>query len=82
MEDCDEIIGMCSRVKTALEKAKKQPTAKKGTAKPAGKSKKDLLAEQRAHAELFGGFVEDEYDHYNDVAEKHKSHSSYDEDFM
>jgi hypothetical protein len=69
VEDCDEIIGLCSTVKTALEKAKKQPTVKKAAgAAPAAKtkSKKDLAAEAKAHADLFGGFVEDEYDDYND----------------
>ena len=79
VEDCDEIIGMCSTVKAALDKAKKQPT-KKASAAPKTKSKKDLKAEQAAHAELFGGFVEDEYD---ELTDQHlsKYDNSYD-DFM
>jgi len=65
IEDCDEIIGLCSTVKTKLEKAKKQPTSKKAAAiKPRQKSKKEIAAEKAEHAEMFGGFVEDEYEDY------------------
>lgn len=58
---------MCSTLKTGLEQAKKQPTAKKNAAPvKKTKTKKELAAEAKAHAELFGGFVEDELDHYDD----------------
>ena len=69
IEDCDEIIGMMSAVKVALEKAKKQPTAKKGAGGGKTKSKKDMKAEASAHAELFGGFVENEYAGYEEEYE-------------
>ena len=62
-EDCDEIIGMMTTAKTAIEKAKKQPTAKKEKAKK-GKTKKEAKAEVDKHADLFGGFVENEYEDY------------------
>ena len=62
-DDCDEIIGMMTTVKTAIEKAKKQPTAKKEKAKK-GKTKKEAKAEVDKHADLFGGFVENEYEDY------------------
>jgi len=56
-EDCDEIIGMCSGFKVALEKAKKQPTAKKADQVKGGKtkSKKAIAEEKKKHADLFGG---------------------------
>ena len=63
-EDCDEPIGMMTMTKTALEKAKKQPTPKKDTKSKKTKSKKDMKAEQDKHADLFGGFVENEYEDY------------------
>ena len=63
-EDCDEIIGMMTTTKTAIEKAKKQPTPKKDTKSKKTKSKKDMKAEQDKHADLFGGFVENEYEDY------------------
>mmetsp|Transcript_89384 Transcript_89384/g.178644 ORF Transcript_89384/g.178644 Transcript_89384/m.178644 type:complete len:164 (-) Transcript_89384:54-545(-) len=67
-EDCDEIIGMCSGFKVALEKAKKQPTAKKADAAKGGKtkSKKAVAEDKKKHADLFGGFVEDEYQGYEE----------------
>lgn len=37
-----------------------------GAKKPAQKTKKDVKKEKDAHADLFGGFVEDEYDHYDE----------------
>jgi len=64
IEDCEEIIGSLSAVKAAKEKTKKQPTAKKAAKKASGKTKKDLKAEQAQHADLFGGFVENEYESY------------------
>ena len=62
-EDCDEIIGMMTTAKTAIEKAKKQPTAKKEKAKK-GKTKKEAKAEVDKHADPFGCFVENEYEDY------------------
>ena len=52
----------------ALEKAKKNPVAKKLSGKnaPKQKSKKDIAAEKAAHADLFGGFVENEYQGYEE----------------
>jgi hypothetical protein len=55
-EDCDEIIGLCSGFKVAIEKAKKQPTVKKAEQpKAKTKSKKELAEEKKKHADLFGG---------------------------
>jgi hypothetical protein len=67
-EDCDEIIGMMSTVRMALEKAKKQPTAKAKApqAQKGGKTKAAAAKEAADHAELFGGFVENEYAGYEE----------------
>lgn len=70
IEDCDEIIGILAAAKLAKEKAKKQPTAKKiptsGSKKPKAKTKKEIQAEKEAHDDLFGGFVENEYQHFEE----------------
>ncbi len=65
-EDCDAIIGICNTRKAEIEKAKKAPVIKKGAPAPKGKSKKDMKAEAAAHADLFGGFVENEYAGYEE----------------
>ena len=68
IEDCDEIIGLMSTTRAALEKAKKQPTAKAKTpaAQKGGKTKAAKAKEAADHAELFGGFVENEYAAYEE----------------
>ena len=70
IEDCDEIIGLMSTTRAALEKAKKQPTAKaKTAAQKGGKTKATVAKEAADHAELFGGFVENEYAGYEEQYE-------------
>jgi len=62
-----EMIGMLAAQKTKAEAALKKPTEKKKATKSQKKvnaSKKEIQGKIDAHAEKFGGFVEDEYEDY------------------
>lgn len=63
--DLGEIIGICNASKIAKEKLLKQPTAKKGQGKKKNTgTKKEVKKEVKQHEEMFGGFVEDEYEDF------------------
>jgi len=66
IDDCDEIMGICAMAKAEKEKAKRQPTAKKNAQKKPQKTKKEMKEEKKKHEDLFGGFVENEYQSYED----------------
>jgi len=62
-----EMIAILATQKTKAEAALKKPTEKKKATKTQKKvpaSKKEIKAQVDAHAEKFGGFVEDEYEDY------------------
>lgn len=65
IDECDELATILSSARVRKEQEKKK-NVKAPAAKKATKTKKQMQAETDKHADLFGGFVEDEYQDFED----------------